>query len=222
MALSRRSIRALGKIKSKEFSERNWLDVCKRLKIIEPCTGNIFNSSSTVQLDQDNLKSSVDGVLNTWSRRSKIWRFPGYNENELMIFICDIIYYVFPINENLAILSDSEAIDLKVCAKNYSHAPVVYIVEAKKGDIDQGRAQLYLQLKICYEIAKQEEKWEFPIYGVISTGMIWIFIKYDGNHWVESNPILVSDVGDSENIKKVVEMFYKIIHLQNDRVGLTL
>jgi hypothetical protein len=40
---------------------------------------------------------------------------------------------------------------------NYLKTPVVCIFEAKKCDIDDsGRAQLYKQLKTCYEIATKD------------------------------------------------------------------
>jgi hypothetical protein len=65
--------------------------------------------------------------------------------------------------------------------------PIVYIVEARKMDMNQGRAQLYPQLKVCYELAKEEEDWNYPVFGVISTGNMWIFVKYDGKIWIESH-----------------------------------
>jgi hypothetical protein len=41
-----------------------------------------------------------------------------------------------------------------------SEMPVVYIVEAKKSDVDQGRAQLYPQMK---------EAWDHPVFNELLT-----------------------------------------------------
>jgi hypothetical protein len=43
-------------------------------------------------------------------------------------------------------------LDIVIHAKIPSMIPVLYIVEAKRNDIIHGRAQLYPQLKMCYEL----------------------------------------------------------------------
>ena len=60
-------------------------------------------------------------------------------------------------------------LDIAVYATTPSEMPVLYIVEAKKYDFDQGRAQLYPQLKICFESGVKDESWTNAIYGVITT-----------------------------------------------------
>jgi hypothetical protein len=106
--------------------------------------------------------------------------------------------------------------DIAIHAKTPSKMPVVYIVEAKKSDADQGRAQLYPQLKFCYEQGKAKEEWDHPIYGVISTADKWIFVRYDGKRWVEAEPLAITTVHDRNGVQKVVEAFFKIIRYQNE------
>jgi hypothetical protein len=96
--------------------------------------------------------------------------------------------------------------------------PVMNIVVAKESDFYLGRAQLYPQLKICYEQARLKENWESPIFGVISTADKWVFVKYNGKQWIESEPLLISTYRDRNGIEKVVEEFFKIIRQQNDLV----
>jgi hypothetical protein len=165
--------------------------------------------------------------VKVWSERARIWRFPGYNEHESMGFISDILLYIFPFDAKLTVISEYKikgrdfggALDVAVCAKTYSENPVVYIIEAKKGDLQQGRAQLYLQLNLCHEISKKEQNWDYPIYGVISTGHLWIFVVHDGRTYIEAEPIFIANTHDHANIEKVVEFFYKIIHIQNHMVA---
>jgi hypothetical protein len=109
-------------------------------------------------------------------------------------------------------------IDIVIYAYTPSMMPVLYIVEAKKNDIDQGRAQLYPQLKVCYEQAQRKENWEKPIFGAISTVDKWVFVKYNGKRWIESEPFLISTYHDRNGIQRVAEALFKIIRQQNDLV----
>lgn len=108
--------------------------------------------------------------------------------------------------------------DIAIYAYTPSKIPVVYIVEAKKSDIDRGRAQLYPQLKACYEQAKNEENWDSPIYGAISTVDRWVFVRYDGKEWVEAEPFAITTSHDRIGVQKVVEALFKILEYQNGQV----
>ena len=92
--------------------------------------------------------------------------------------------------------------------------PVLYIVEARKDDLFQGRAQLYLQMKVCYELAVKEKDWKHPIYGVTTTAERWIFVRYDGKDWVEARPIAIVDVEDRDGIEAVVAAVFNILQYQ--------
>jgi hypothetical protein len=65
----------------------------------------------------------------------------------------------------------------------------------------------------------EKESWENPIFGVISTASYWIFVKYDGNEWIESLPMAISSVNDIIGIENVLEALYKILQHQNDLVA---
>jgi hypothetical protein len=205
----------------KSFSARSWDEVRKLLLIRGVSHGDIFPD---IQLSD--LTDMINEVLTIWKKRCNFIEFPGENENECEDFVKDLIISVLPLGGNLAYklrypVKTEEfggPMDIAIYATTPSRMPVVYIVEAKKHNIDQGRAQLYPQLKVCYEEAKKEEKWDHPIYGVISTVNQWVFVKYDGNEWLEARSLMIASFDDRQGVEKVVEALFKILNYQNQQV----
>jgi hypothetical protein len=205
----------------KSFSGRNWDEICKLLSIVRVVHGDIIPNVAI-----GDLSNIIGDVLSAWNKRSLLLEFPGHNESESEDYVMDVLLSVVPHGERLAIRKrypvKSEEyggpVDIAVYALTPSKMPVVYVVEAKKRDVDQGRAQLYPQLKLCYELAKREEEWENPIYGAISTVKEWVFVRYDGKKWLESQPLAITTAHDQTGVERVVEVLYKIIHHQNSLV----
>ncbi len=171
------------------------------------------------------MDECVDCVLFLWGIRAKKTDFPGENEIAREDFVKDVLNSI-PFSGNLRVLPryticDEDfggLLDVVVYTNTPSNMPVVYVVGAKKSDIDQGRAQLYPQLKVCHELAIQEENWNHPIFGVISTAELWTFVRYDGKKWIESKPFLIDSAFDRNGIQKVVESLYRILLHQDSLV----
>jgi hypothetical protein len=202
--------------------KRSWDEVMELLGICQIVQGNVFPRT-----DIPDLTSVVTRVLKTWEERSFLMNFPGNNENECQFYAMDlVISTMLPTCRNLAIRlqypgKDEEyggPMDISIYAKTPSKMPVMHIVEAKKNDFNQGRAQLYPQLKVCYQLANAKEEWGHPIYGAISTVREWIFVKYDGVEWIEAECLQIATYRDRIGIQKVAEALFKTLDLQNQQV----
>ncbi|CAO3639101.1 unnamed protein product [Cunninghamella blakesleeana] len=67
---------------------------------------------------------------------------------------------------------------------------ILTVVEAKKQDWDQGRAQLLMQLYNAYiKNIKLGALKEHVVYGIVTTGYSWEFIWCKGNNIKDSNDI---------------------------------
>jgi hypothetical protein len=171
------------------------------------------------------LDVCVDRVLLFWEIRAQKTGFPGVSEIDREAFVTEMLISM-PFSRNLRVQSrytifDEEfggPLDVVVYADTPSKLPVVYVVEAKKFDIDQGRAQLYPQSKVCHELAIKEENWNHPIFGVITTADLWIFVRYDGKKWIESKPCFIDSAFDRNGVQKVVESLYPILMHQDTLV----
>jgi len=82
--------------------------------------------------------------------------------------------------------------------------PIAEIIEVKKNDFDQGRAQLYMQLHSAFEKnVKFDAKADFPLYGAVTNSLQWIFVKYTGKKFAESLPRMIANSSDKKGIKAV-------------------
>jgi hypothetical protein len=197
----------------------SWDHVKKMLKIKKYEQGNVFDDIlSRSDIQQDNLGKLMDNVLPLWEQLAIFMRpFPGNKESKTMLYIFELMQISMPLCSNnlqFDFVKDQE-LDIVIHADTISKIPVVFIVKAKKNDLDQGRAQLYPQLKDCYELNKKEEDWDHPIFGVISTVKEWIFVRFDGKRWIESPSFIILSQSERNGIQKVIESIYKIIHHQN-------
>ncbi len=195
----------------------------KLLNISDHLEGDVFTGISNPVHFADEIDEIVNTVMKLWKQFASISDF-GDKEKKCTLYIGNIIQTMLPIFSN-NLHFDAEyfvkneqfggELDMVIHAYTPTKIPVVCIVEAKKNDINQGRAQLYPQLKICHDLAKKVENWNHPVYGVISTVKEWIFVRFDGEDWLESPSFMVSSARDRDGIQKVIESFYKIIHHQN-------
>jgi hypothetical protein len=208
--------------KRKKNVYKSWREIKELFGIVQVVQGHIIPDAPDII--PDNLQNIMQEILWKWNQRASLFEFPGKNEDEREDYVKDILLSVVPKGGNLAITTQypvknkeyGDPFDIVIYALTPSEMPVIYIVEAKMNDIEQGRAQLYPQLKVCYELAKKKENWDNPIYGAISTVMNWVFVRYNGKKWVELEPLAVNTPHDQAGIQKVVKVLYKIIlHQQN-------
>jgi hypothetical protein len=179
----------------KPCPNRSWDTVIQKLKIPGFIKGDVFSQITLKKFDQ--IENSVDKILKNWKDITATFGsgFPGENEKERQYFLMHLMISIPFESLKMHMLDPLDPDELYeeqgLTAEMYIYAdpsemPVMFIVEARKHDIDQGRAQLYPQSKICYEYAKENENWDHPIYGVITTLNLWIFVRYDGENWLES------------------------------------
>lgn len=68
-------------------------------------------------------------------------------------------------------------------------APVVVVVEAKKADLNIGMGQCMAEMVAAQQFNQQMKQISHPIYGCISSGILWRFLKLE-------NQIISIDVED--------------------------
>jgi hypothetical protein len=84
--------------------------------------------------------------------------------------------------------------------------PIITLVEAKKNDVDSGLGQCGAQMVAAQRFHAQENHPERPIYGCVTTGEAWQFLKLDG-----SRLILDSDRHYIVDLEKLLGIFQVII-----------
>jgi hypothetical protein len=206
----------------KSFSIKPLIDVRQFLNVSEYFKGEVFSD-----IPEEKLEAKVvDSIMQKWKELdSKMTGFPGSSCMDGMLYISNLLQSI-PIGENLRFRAQNPVddedykglSDLVVYTYNPLRIPVVYIVLAKNHDIYQGRAQLYPQLLASHELARRKENCEYPVYGVISLVTEWIFVRFDGEEWIESDSFMVGSVDDQTAIHRVAESLYRIIQNQNKKV----
>ncbi len=90
--------------------------------------------------------------------------------------------------------------------KREMEAPVITLVEAKHESFDQGMAQCAAQMYASYLFNQQEGKDIQTIYGCVTIGEEWLFMKYvDKTIYIDYKPVSLSQVGT------IVGMFCEIL-----------
>ena len=164
-------------------------------------------------------------------------RLGSGNESDKREFISRIlqkviVYYEF--NETIRMKTEKYLegddtqgdVEYVLMAKTSNDLPIVFLIEAKKDDFEQGRAQCYMELYTAAQMNTDEsEDYNFPLYGVVTTAEIWRFVKYDPKLYdekakvqrrgvfTESNPVaIVDDVG----LRNMLEIFVGILTTQRE------
>ena len=65
--------------------------------------------------------------------------------------------------------------------KPYLETPIISLVEAKDEDLDWGIAQCSAQLYAAHLLNKQEGKDISTLYGCATTGVEWLYLKFEDN-----------------------------------------
>ncbi|NJO15901.1 MAG: hypothetical protein HC877_09165 [Thioploca sp.] len=78
--------------------------------------------------------------------------------------------------------------DYFITALPYEHAylvmdkPYVAVVEAKDEKLNEGWGQCLAEMVACQKLNEPDD---IPVYGIVSTGILWEFAKLDGNTFLK-------------------------------------
>jgi hypothetical protein len=162
------------------------------------------------------------------NKLSKFWhesemkiQFPGSNKNEHDVFVMDILR-ALPMADNLRILKKKHVesdefggdLDIAICALSYSMFPVFVISESDKS-FEEARIKLYAQLKVCHELARDEENFWHPIYGAMTTANKWIVTHFDGKQWAETPIMFINNSSDKTALQTLLGQLYRILKHQS-------
>lgn len=79
-----------------------------------------------------------------------------------------------------SLAGDEGRVKLVFTANTVPEIPIMLLIQAKKDDFEQGRVKCYMELFIAAQMnMKHNLNYNFPLYGVITNSLIWIFVKYD-------------------------------------------
>ncbi len=60
-------------------------------------------------------------------------------------------------------------------------SPVIVLVEAKKADINSGMGQCMAEMEAARQFNEKAGEVAAPIYGCVTSGLLWRFLRLDGN-----------------------------------------
>ena len=73
--------------------------------------------------------------------------------------------------------------------------PVITIVEAKNENIKGGLGQCIAEMVAAQRFNARSDK-SFPVYGVVTTGMIWKFLRLEGKTlWIDQEDYFIKEIG---------------------------
>lgn len=89
--------------------------------------------------------------------------------------------------------------------------PIISIVEAKKNDLELGIPQCAAQL-LGAKLFNQKKGAEIAvIYGCVTTGNDWIFMKLDDKLWIDTKVYYLGDIENLLGIFQHIIDYYKVI-----------
>jgi hypothetical protein len=107
------------------------------------------------------------------------------------------------------------SVEFVFCANTPQSNPVAKIVEAKQRDFEKARAQLYMEMHLCYlHNLDFDKNADFPVFGAMTDAADWIFVRYDGKSFVESQRFVVQNLNDEPALKAVFNVIAMIITKQ--------
>lgn len=113
-------------------------------------------------------------------------------------------------------------------ANSQNQIPIVLLVEAKKDDFRQGRAQCYMELFTAGQMnIETSQDYNFPLFGIITNSLSWIFVRYNPKIYdsqiksqnkelfVESQTLLIEKDSD---LTKIIELLVGIFTEQVQKI----
>jgi hypothetical protein len=176
--------------------------------------------------DLTNLDPFVKEVLHSWkniTNRSLI-SFPGECEQDARLFLSELLLAI-PFETRIRLVnkldvSDNEfqgKLDVAWCSNSASKIPVMLLL---LGNLDEeciqlARSRMYAQLHVSKQIAV-ESQWNHSIYGVMTSVKEWIFVRYDGDKWTESDSMFITNGEDHAGLSRVMNNLFKICTEQSN------
>lgn len=207
-----------------ELFSRPWRNVCKKLAID---TNPVIDKKQfpVQQPDEDDLQILTSIVKDTILRRERhqadAFGFGVHTRAFYVMAMLDEVmdyfeYKEFIINVQHPLGSPGELI---FTPRNPQRSPIGFVVEElPKDDFEQGRAQLYLQLKAAHK-ENAENGSEFDVFGALTTADIWVFVLYNGENFYETSKCVVSYYPKFAGLNVVVAWLAAILDYVDDHMS---
>jgi hypothetical protein len=203
---------AYNKFTLKEVLQKFNLHIVSCQNVVE----NIVPVQPSEQL-QNNLKTGTPRALkiNTEKARSELIISPILIE--LMEFKDNTISYFsgidFNIDKNRGLTGFCDFLISMNPSQEILMAPVISIVEAKRGDLQEGLGQCIAEMVAAQIFNKKENNNIKTIYGAVTSGIHWKFLK------LEENNVFIEELEKSftiadNNIDKLLGIFIKMLEPQ--------
>jgi hypothetical protein len=87
----------------------------------------------------------------------------------------------FPVDASVGLVGICDFLISRSTEQLEVESPVIVLVEAKKADINSGMGQCMAEMEAARRFNEQAGEKANPIYGCVTSGLLWRFLKLDGN-----------------------------------------
>ncbi len=87
----------------------------------------------------------------------------------------------FPVDASVGLVGICDFLISRSTEQLEVESPVIVLVEAKKADINSGMGQCMAEMEAARRFNEQAKEKASPIYGCVTSGLLWRFLKLDGN-----------------------------------------
>jgi hypothetical protein len=87
----------------------------------------------------------------------------------------------FPVDASVGLVGICDFLISRSTEQLEVESPVIVLVEAKKADINSGMGQCMAEMEAARRFNEQAGETAKPIYGCVTSGLLWRFLKLDGN-----------------------------------------
>lgn len=87
----------------------------------------------------------------------------------------------FPVDASVGLVGICDFLISRSTEQLEIESPVIVLVEAKKADINSGMGQCMAEMEAARRFNEQAGEIAQPIYGCVTSGLLWRFLKLDGN-----------------------------------------
>jgi hypothetical protein len=87
----------------------------------------------------------------------------------------------FPVDASVGLVGICDFLISRSTEQLEVESPVLVLVEAKKADINSGMGQCMAEMEAARRFNEQAGEKANPIYGCVTSGLLWRFLKLDGN-----------------------------------------
>lgn len=147
-----------------------------------------FESEIELTLREGVYKNSEYALCETliYPTLREVWKL---YKNELLLWSHEPLNY----DENLCGIPDYMVAKRSPMGRIFLENPFLIIVEAKKDNFEEGWAQCIAEMIAAQRINQRHNSISTPIFGIVSTGVIWEFAILDENlgkkHFIKEIPI---------------------------------